>query len=248
MTTSELVRLGIGTAVLLACTLVVLRVAGVSLGSRPVVAVARGAAQLAAVGLLLRGVIAAPWAVALAVLVMLTTATVTAARRLKGFEQVGRRVVAACAGGAGLALGVVFALGVLPAQSRYVIALAGIVLGNTMTAATLAGRLLRSALISRREEVEGWLALGATMRQATDELRTAAAAESLVPVLDQTRTTGLVTLPGAFVGALLGGASPVQAARFQLVVLAALICAQAVVAVVLTWLLAAPRQVPVSAG
>ena len=44
--------------------------------------------------------------------------------------------------------------------------------------------------------------------------------ESLLPTLDQTKSTGLVTLPGAFVGALFGGASPVVAAQFQLVVLA----------------------------
>lgn len=247
MTAAELVRLAVGTVVLLVVTLAVLRLARVSLGARPVVAVVRGAAQLAAVGLLLRGVISAPWAVAVAVLVMLTTATWTATRRLRGFEQAGRRVVAACSAGAGVALVLVFALGVLPWQARYVVALSGIVIGNTMTAATLAGRHLRAALVARRDEVEGWLALGAPMRRATDELRRGAAAESLVPVLDQTRTTGLVTLPGAFVGALLGGASPVQAARFQLVVLAALICAQAVVAVLLTWLLAAPRQVPTAA-
>jgi len=66
-----------------------------------------------------------------------------------------------------------------------------------------------------------------------------------VPVLDQTRATGLVTLPGAFIGALLAGASPVQAARFQVVVLASLVCAQAVVAVVLVHLLGAPRHIPV---
>ncbi|MGN6088656.1 MAG: ABC transporter permease, partial [Actinomycetales bacterium] len=71
-----------------------------------------------------------------------------------------------------------------------------------------------------------------------------AAAEALVPGLDQTRTTGLVTLPGAFVGALLGGANPLQAARFQLVVLAGLLCAQATTAVVLTWLLGAPARLP----
>jgi putative ABC transport system permease protein len=51
--------------------------------------------------------------------------------------------------------------------------------------------------------------------------------------LDQTRTTGLVTLPGAFVGALFGGASPLQAARFQLVVLVGLLVAESVAAVVL---------------
>ena len=45
--------------------------------------------------------------------------------------------------------------------------------------------------------------------------------------LDQTRTVGLVTLPGAFVGMLLAGASPVQAGAVQLLVLLGLLLVQA---------------------
>nr|WP_308457940.1 ABC transporter permease [Streptomyces sp. SM11] len=61
-----------------------------------------------------------------------------------------------------------------------------------------------------------------------------AASDALLPGLDQTRTVGLVTLPGAFVGMLLGGASPVEAGAVQLFVLVALMAVQVVaVAVVL---------------
>lgn len=117
-------------------------------------------------------------------------------------------------------------------------------IGGTMTGAILAGRNLLAGLRARREEVEAWLALGATARQAVRDVARTAAGEALVPALDQTRTTGLVTLPGAFIGALLGGASPVQAARFQLVVLAALLAAQAVVSVMVCHLLGAPSPLP----
>jgi putative ABC transport system permease protein len=66
------------------------------------------------------------------------------------------------------------------------------------------------------------------------EIARPAASTALVPGLDQTRTVGLVTLPGAFVGMLLGGASPVMAGAVQLFVLVALLAVQAVsVAVVL---------------
>jgi len=53
------------------------------------------------------------------------------------------------------------------------------------------------------------------------------AGQALVPALDQTRTVGLVTLPGAFVGVLLGGGSAVQAGATQLVVLVALLAVEA---------------------
>jgi len=216
----------------------------VRLGWAPFVAVLRGAVQLAVVGLALRGVLSARPTVALALAVMFGTATRTATTRLRGLDRPGRAVVVACLAGAAVSLGVVFAVGVLPFTSRYVVALGGIVIGNTMTAATLAGRNLLAGLRSRRDEVEAWLSLGATPRQAVADIARSAAGEALVPALDQTRTTGLVTLPGAFIGALLGGASPVDAARFQLVVLVALIAAEAVVAVLVVRLLGAPALLP----
>jgi putative ABC transport system permease protein len=114
-----------------------------------------------------------------------------------------------------------------------------------MTGATLTGRHLIAGIRARRDEVEAWLSIGATMRQAVRDIARKAAGEALVPALDQTRTTGLVTLPGAFIGALLAGASPIQAARFQLVVLAAIVASQATVAVLLSVLLGAPEQLPV---
>jgi putative ABC transport system permease protein len=51
-------------------------------------------------------------------------------------------------------------------------------------------------------------------------------------------------LPGAFIGALLGGANPTQAARFQLVVLSAILASQAIVAVLIVHLLGAPTVIP----
>lgn len=244
VTTGEFVRAAIGVAVLLAITYAVLRLATVRLGWAPLVAIVRGSVQLTLVGLALRGVLSAPPTVALALTVMLGTASWTATSRLKRLGHVGRTVTLCCLTGSAVSLVTVFALDVLPFSARYVVALSGIVIGNSMTGVTLAGRHLLAGLIARREEVEGWLALGATPRQAVRDVARAAAGEALVPVMDQTRTTGLVTLPGAFIGALLGGADPTQAARFQLVVLAAILAAQAVVATMIVHALGAPAQLP----
>lgn len=245
MTSAQVVHLAVGVAALLGLTYAVIRAANLPLRFEPAIAVLRGAVQLAVVGLALRGVLSAPPTVAAALAVMLTTAVWTAGRRLSGLEGGQRAAAIACSLGGGIALTVVFALGVLPFQARYLVALGGIVIGNTMTGATLSGRLLLAGLRARREEVEAWLSLGASMRQAVRDVASAAAAEALVPTMDQTRTTGLVTLPGAFIGALLGGASPLQAARFQLVVLAAILAAQSIVAVTVVRLLGAPRTLPV---
>ena len=244
ITAAEFVRALIGVAVLMGITYAALRAGQVHLGWAPLIAIVRGSIQLALVGLALRGVLKAPPTVALALAVMLTTASWTATSRLRAFGRVGRAVTVCCISGAAVSLITVFALGVLPFNARYIVALSGIVIGGSMTGATLAGRHLLAGLRSRREEVEGWLALGATPRQAIRDVARDAAAEALVPGLDQTRTTGLVTLPGAFIGALLGGADPTQAARFQLVVLAALLTTQAVVATMIVHALGAPTQLP----
>ena len=236
--------LAIGAILLLGITAMVLRIAKVPMGWSPYYAAARGAAQLSLVGFALHGVFRAPATTAAVVAVMLTTACYTAWSRLRDLEGSGRAVVIACCAGAAVTLGLVFAVGMLPRSTRYIVALSGIVIGNTMTAATLAGRHLLSGMRSRRDEIEGWLALGATSRQAVADVARQAAREALIPAIDQTRTTGLVTLPGAFIGALLGGASPANAARFQLIVLITLIAAEAIVAVLVTHLLGAPDHIP----
>jgi putative ABC transport system permease protein len=244
VTTDQLIHLALGVIVLLCVTYAVLRLGGVRLGRAPLVAVVRGAIQLAVIGVALRGVLKHPATVALALLVMLGTATWTAGGRLSALAGGRRAALVACTAGAAVALGIVFALGVLPFSARYIVALGGIVIGNTMTGATLAGRHLLAGLRGRRDEVEAWLSIGASPRQAVRDIAHTAAGESLIPAMDQTRTTGLVTLPGAFIGALLGGANPTQAARFQLVVLAAILAAQAIVAVLVVTILGAPQTLP----
>jgi len=67
------------------------------------------------------------------------------------------------------------------------------------------------------------------------------AGHALIPALDQTRTVGLVTLPGAYVGVLLGGAGPIQAGMTQVLVLIGLLAAEAVSILVTVQLVAAGK-------
>ena len=241
---SDTVRLAIGLVVLAGIAVAVLTIGRVGQRRAVLVAGVRAVLQLSLVALALRGVFSYPPFVVLVLAIMFGVATWTAARRLRGFDRAGRAVTLACGAGAGVAVGLICGLPVLDRSVRTLVAVSGIVVGGTMTAATLTGRRLLDGLRRRREEVEGWLALGATPRQAVSTIARDAAAEALVPALDQTRTVGLVTLPGAFVGALLGGASAVGAARFQIVVLVGLLCAESITAVSLAWLLGAPVTLP----
>ena len=210
----------------------------------PALAVLRGAVQLGLISLVLGGVITSPLWVACALLVMFAVAAATATRRIGFTAPHATLVVLGMGLGVVVALVVVFATGAILAEPRYLLALGGIVIGNTMSIATLAGRRLRESTLERWDEVEGWLALGAQPRQATLDMARAAVHSALIPSTDQTKTTGLVTLPGAFVGAIFGGISPLEAGRFQIVVLASIMAAGALTAVVLVRGLAPVRVRP----
>ncbi|MGW8604974.1 ABC transporter permease, partial [Streptomyces sp. NPDC055893] len=118
--------------------------------------------------------------------------------------------------------------GVVPPEGIALVPVTGILIGGALTATVLAGRRSLDELATRRGEVEAGLALGLTDREARMEVAREAASDALLPGMDQTRTVGLVTLPGAFVGMLLGGASPLHAGAVQLFVLVALLLVQAV--------------------
>lgn len=236
---------------LLALPLLVVALArwgGIGLRWLPLWALARATVQLGLVALLLRGILDTPGTVAAFVALMLTTASFTAAGRVRELHR-GRTIAAlGVVSGAAFALVAIFALRLVDTGATYVIAVAGIVIGNSMTAATLAGRNFLRSSRQRRDEVEAWLSLGATPAEAHADLGRSAAREALLPGLDQTKSTGLVTLPGAFVGALFGGASPVEAAQFQLVVLAGLGLAMTVTALIVTRLAGRTPYVSVSDG
>lgn len=227
-------RFGAGLLVVVGATLVVARRSGVGLGWRPLTSLARAAVQLSVVALLLRGILTVPSTVVAFLALMVTTASWTAAGRLGELWHGRRTAVLGVVIGAGVALALVFALRLVALEARYLVAVAGIVIGNAMSAATLAGRTFLRGVRHRRDEVEAWLSLGATPSRAHLEIGQEAVRESLLPTLDQTRSTGLVTLPGAFVGALFGGASPAVAAQFQLVVLAGIALAMTVTGVIVT--------------
>ena len=212
----------------------------------PALAVLRGALQLAVISVILTGVIQDPLWVGAALLVMFTVAVLTVSRRVGPTLEHVWMVTASMAAGIVVTLSIVFATGAIQLSSRYALAIGGIVIGNSMTIATLAGRRFSESVDEHWDEVEGWLALGASPRQSTHELTRRAVYSALIPSTDQTKTTGLVTLPGAFVGAIFGGVSPLEAGRFQIVVLASLIAAGTITAVLLISWLAPVKVRPVA--
>lgn len=240
--------LGGGLALLVAAATVILRVHGNKVGWKPAFAVARAAVQLAVISVLLGAVLRWPWLVLAFIALMLTTASLTGAKRA-GELPGGRRAatVGVIAGGL-VATGATVGLGLVGWEIQRIVAIAGITIGNAMSASTLTARRYLAGARAGAGEIEGWLAVGATPSQATARLRREAVAETLLPTMDQTRNTGLVTLPGAFVGALFAGLSPLEAGIFQVTVLAAILLGMSVTATIVSTMLGRARVLPLEAA
>ncbi len=118
---------------------------------------------------------------------------------------------------------------------RYLIPLTGIVLGNAMTASSIAGERLVNALRNNRVEIETHLSLGATPAQAAIAYRRDAIKAGLIPTVNAMMVVGLVTLPGAITGQILAGADPLIAALFQMLIMFMLALATLIAALIVTY-------------
>jgi putative ABC transport system permease protein len=221
--------------------------AGLGTSRQSVAAAIRATLQLGAVSLLIGAIVGSFLASAAFVVLMVVVAARTGARRLTDDRTGWWAALPVAAAPVPVVAGLV-AGGVVPPVGLAVIPMAGILIGGTMTATALAGRRALDELRSRRGELEAALSLGFTDRDAAMEIARPGAAQALIPGMDQTRTVGLVTLPGAFVGMLLGGASPVEAGAVQLLVLLMLLAVQTVAVAVTLELVSRGRIRPAAAA
>lgn len=235
------ITLGVVLALLLAAAAVVAAVASLGRSREIALAGLRAAVQLAAVSLLIGWVVRSLPALLGFLVLMYAVAVRTAGRRITANRTWWWAALPIAAGVAPV-IGVLLLTGLLPVRGLALIPVTGILIGGALTATVLGGRRALDELTMRRGEVEAGMALGLLDRDARMEIARPAASEALLPGLDQTRTVGLVTLPGAFVGMLLGGASPVQAGAVQLFVLVALMAVQAVAVATVLELVARGRM------
>ncbi len=241
---STLVTVGVGLAVTVSLLTVVAAaiamVGKLGVGRQIVIAAVRAVLQLAAVSLIIAAIVASLPLTLLFVAMMAAVASGTAGRRMTRTRSGWWAALPVLAGSTPVVVGLL-AGGLVPITGLAVIPVAGILIGGAMTATALAGRRALDEIRLRRGEVEAALSLGLSDRDAAMEICRPAAGQALMPALDQTRTVGVVTLPGAFVGMLLAGASPVDAGAVQLFVLVALLAVQTTAVVLVVELIARGR-------
>lgn len=124
---------------------------------------------------------------------------------------------------------------------RYVIPIAGMVLGNSMNGIALALERTYSDMDARSGEILSLTALGATPWEAgSASVRTGIRA-GLIPTINSMATVGVVFIPGMMTGQIIAGADPVDATAYQIVVML-MVAAATAMGAVLTVLLSFRRR------
>lgn len=202
--------------------------AKLGLAGQLAIATVRTVVQLLGVGTVLSFVFAGndPFGVLVILAVMLTIATVVARNRIgKNIPQMLPVVGGSMFVSTAITLGYTTLLVIHPPrwyEPQYLIPLAGIILGNAMNAAALAGERLAATIKGSQLEIETHLSLGATPQQAIAQYRKDAIKAALIPTLNTMMVVGVVTLPGMLTGQLLSGVDPLNAAAYQILIMFAI--------------------------
>jgi putative ABC transport system permease protein len=201
-------------------------------------AMARAFLQLSVIGFVLQFIFTqknAGW-ILLAYLFMVSVAGYTAGQRAKqvprGKYIAGMSILA----GTSVTMFFLVVLNVFPFTPRYIIPIAGMMVGNAMTVTGVTMKKLREDVKIQMNLVETALALGATPRQATLQQVKRSLSIALSPNIDSAKTVGLIALPGAMTGLIMGGASPIEAVQIQIVVMYMMIGASTVSSILCTYL------------
>lgn len=200
----------------------------------------RSLVQLIAIGYILDLVFAIDnWLLVLGILgIMMAIASFVTRNRidqkLKGLLST---VILSLVASSAFTLGYVMLLIVQPDkwyEPQYLIPLAGMLFGNAMNSASLAGDRLLNAINQNRLEIETHLSLGATGKQAIAGYQREAIRTGLIPTLNNMVVMGLVSLPGMLTGQVLGGSNPRDAASYQILILFAIVLVNLMTTILIT--------------
>ncbi|MDQ0184603.1 ABC transporter permease [Cytobacillus kochii] len=131
---------------------------------------------------------------------------------------------------------VLISLKIIPATAQYMIPISGMIIGNAMVLSILFLNRFTAEIENRTGEVELFLSLGGTPKQAIHRQLMTSIRASTIPTIESQKTIGLVQLPGMMSGQIIAGADPVQAVMFQLLILFMLLSSAVITSIILGFL------------
>ena len=102
---------------------------------------------------------------------------------------------------------------------QYAIPLLGMILGNTMNGIALGLDRLTQDAAQKRQIIETRLALGQNWKQAISDCRREAIRVGMIPIINAMSAAGVISLPGMMTGQILAGTPPVEAVKYQILVM-----------------------------
>lgn len=124
-----------------------------------------------------------------------------------------------------LTMGILLLTGVIKPQPFQLIPVTGMIAGNSMTAVGLVYRSLQQQFSDQQGQVFERLALGANPKLASGEIFRTAIQTGMQPTIDSVKTYGIVSLPGMMSGLIMAGISPINAIKYQIMVVFMLLAA-----------------------
>jgi putative ABC transport system permease protein len=104
-------------------------------------------------------------------------------------------------------------------RPQYAIPVAGMILGNTLNGISIGMNSFLESLVKDRHHIETKLALGATRWEAARESVQNAVRTGMIPIINAMTIVGIVSLPGMMTGQLLSGTNPMEAVKYQIVIM-----------------------------
>ena len=211
----------IASTVLVGIAIAIIEVRRLGVGKELLTGTLRSFVQLMAVGYVIQFVFDLEQVQyqVLLLLAMVVVASVTARGRAKSVRGAFAISFLSILVGVASTVGVMLVLRIIDTTPAYLIPLGGMMIGNSMNAVSLGLDRIASEVRDKRGEIEAALSLGAPPRKAIEQLVRRSVRASLLPPMNTMKVIGVVHLPGAMTGMLLAGASPVEAARIQLIVM-----------------------------
>jgi len=102
---------------------------------------------------------------------------------------------------------------------QYAIPLLGMILGNSMNAVALAVNSITMGAWQQRNEIEARLMLGHSAQKAISSVRAESLHTGLIPIINAMAASGIVSLPGMMTGQILAGTAPIEAVKYQILIM-----------------------------
>jgi putative ABC transport system permease protein len=198
----------------------------------------RSALQLLLIGYVLQYIFNAqsPLFIVAIVSVMIAIAAFNAGKRGKGLRGIVWKIAIAIGCTELLMMGLLLGFGIIEASPQYIIPISGMTIGNAMVVSGLLLNQMRREFDASKGEIETLLSLGADARQALQEVMKRSVKGSMIPTIDGMKTVGLVQLPGMMTGMIVAGADPIEAVRYQILIVFAFTSSAAVTSIILSLL------------